>query len=189
MWIAAVAALAAAAISSYNNHQTIKHKNQAAIAGIHAQGERDKQAQGTIAQSLKDLNASSAAHQALARGQAYQGALKSAGVNGQLAGQAGVGGSSAYKSALASAQASTTADTNNLAGLYASTDAPLYQRQDEAFRIGDLGTDLGTIGRKARDDSNESQLKIAGYHNNPWLDFAASALQGYAAASGGGGGR
>lgn len=187
MWIAAVAALAAAAIKAYDNHQTIKHKNQEAIAGIHAQAQRDDQAQGAIQASLKQLQASDAAHQKLARGRAYNQALDQAGTAGHaLAAQPVAGsGSSAYRAAAASATADTQADGRTMADLYAATDAPLYQRQDEAFRIGDLGTDLGTIGRKARDDANETQLKIQGITNNPWMEFAANALQGYAAASGG----
>lgn len=189
MWIAAVAALAAAAIKAYDTHQTIKHKNQEAIAGIHAQGKRQDQANGLIATSLKQLQESTAAHQKLARGQTYNAALANAGAQGhQLAGQAGPGvGSKAYQAAAATATAGTQAQAGQLADLYAATDAPLYQRQDEAFRIGDLGTDLGTIGMKARDDANENRLKIAGITNNPWMEFAANALQGYAAASGRGG--
>lgn len=189
MWIAAVAALAAAAVQSYNTHQTIKHKNQAAAAGIHAQSERARQADGVIAQGLKQLEASNSAKQKLQRGQAYNAALANAQTaGGRLPGQAGVGGSKAYKAALGQAVGDVAADGRTMAGLYAATDAPLYQRQDEAFRIGDLGTDLGTIGRKARDDQGETSLKIQGIHDDPWLTFASQALGAYASASGGGGG-
>lgn len=186
MWFA-VAALAAAALSSYNNHQTIKHKNQQAIAGIHAQGERDKQAQSAIQASLKQLEASDASKQKLARGVAYNQALDQAGAQGhQLAGAPGAGvGSSTYQKAAATANAGAQAESHQLADLYAATDAPLYQRQDEAFKIGDLGTDLGLVGMKARDDANENALKIQGIHNNPWIDFAAAALQGYASSGAG----
>lgn len=191
MWMA-IAALAAAAISAYNTRQTANRQDRQAVAAIRNQRAQQERANSAISSTVSQLEKSRAATAKETAGKKYLAALGRAGVGGQVTGALNGGGSQAYRDAMTTAAANEGNYATGLADLYAATDAPVDQRLGESFAIGDLGTDLGTVGSVARGQAGLDELRYRSIRRNPWLDLTSQALQGYAsgggrAAAGGGG--
>lgn len=185
MWMA-IAALAATAINAYNTNQTVKRQDRQAVAAIRNQRSQQERANGAISATVSQLEKSRAATAKENAGKRYLAALGRAGVGGQVTGALSGGGSQAYRDAMSTAAANEGSYATNLADLYAATDAPVDQRLGESFAIGDLGTELGTIGSISRGQAGIDQLRYNSIRRNPYLDLTAQALQGFAGGGGGG---
>lgn len=188
-WIAAIAALAAAAISTYNTNKTAKRADAAAAQGLRNQRKQQDRANGAIAATAADLEKSKAATAKAAAGKRYLDALGRAGLGGQVTGANRPGGSAAFRQAADEAAANEANYATGMADLYAATDAPNDQRMSEAFSIGDLGTELGTVSSIANGQAGLDDMKVRGVRRNPWLDLTAQALQGYSSAKASSGGQ
>lgn len=189
-WIAAVAALAAAALSSYNTRKTAKKADAAAARGIANQRKQSERGHSAIQGALAKLEASRAANAKAESGKRYLAALGRAGVGGAVTGAQRPNASAAFQSAADEAAANEGSYARNLAGMYGNMDGATDQRMSEAFEIGNLGTDLGTVSSIANGQAGLDNLKVgAASRRNPWLDLTAQALQGYASgrSSAGGG--
>lgn len=190
-WIAAIAMLAAAAVSTYNTQKTAKRADAAAARGLMNQRKQQERANGAIAATTEQLAKSRAANEKAVAGKRYLDALKNAGMGGQVTGANRLGGSAAFRDAANTAAANEANYAGGMADLYASIDAPTNQRLGESFSIGDLGTELGTVASIAGGQAGLDNLKVnRASRRNPWLDMTAQALQGYGAgrAQGAGGG-
>lgn len=144
-----------------------------------------RRADERIAQTVSDLGQSSPADAIAQAREGYQTAIR--GTEGMAAsGQALSGLSEAYDQAARSANTDAAGRTGKVADLLARIDAPINQRQQEGFQVGDLRTNLNVLTRDAGQQDFLAKLKAQGVRRNPWIDAFSAGLQGYASAGGSG---
>jgi hypothetical protein len=67
----------------------------------------------------------------------------------------------------------------------AATDAPLYQRQGEAFDRADVGSFVDYMRRNSAQEDALLRLQLAGIRPNPWASAIAAGLGAYSQSGGG----
>lgn len=177
---AAIAAAAIAAASAVDQNQTMRRQDNATARGIQQNAELQRQANAKVAdvvQKQAQSNAANAEHDQM--GQYLQQLQQAQQLAQQRLARGGLGNAYAQRAAQASANEDSYAA--KLAGLMSAVDAPSLQRQQEAFNFGDLGADVGLLGRLAAGNAYTTQQKVGGIRTNPWLQAANQAAQAYAA--------
>jgi len=174
--------------ASYINTRNTEHKQDAALAQqIRDQGQYQQQADSKVNQEVATLSKSSSAASKQKALDDYTNTLltnkkkTNAGLTQDI-------GSAAFKADQAAAAKGVDQYGAQQAGLMSRIDAPTMQRTQEGYGYGNLGTDLGLIGRDAQGTNFIDSLKLRQIRRNPWLDLASQVAGGAAGAMGGGGG-
>lgn len=176
------------AATVYNQRQTAKRQDNQLASQLRAQAQKQKEADAKTAQLVAQrANSTDADEKAGALAQ-YTQALqqKQAQAAQPLATVGAI--SDAYKQAGSDAALGIANYAGNRANLTASMDAPLLQRQNDAYDENRYKTDIGLIGRRSSGDDYLAQMKLRSIQPNPWINAGAQLLQGYASSMGGGGG-
>lgn len=178
---------AAAGAQHYNTERTARRQDQQAAEGIRQQGRLQRDADARVGQEVESLAASNAADERRQRLEDYMTSLRR---NQSTMGEglAPMIGSDAFREDSARGLADATSQTERTAGLMSRMDAPMMQRQGEAFGYGNLATDIGLIGRRSAGDAFINDLRLRGIRRNPWIDFGSQVAMNSAGAMGGGGG-
>lgn len=162
----------------YNANQQAKKQDRALAEGIRQQSATQRRADQRLGETLGELEQSRPSDAIAQTRQSYEDALRGTASNA-VAGQAISGLSKAYDEATNAGQARASESVANVADALSRIDAAGLQRQNEAFRTGDLGMDLSVLGREAQGIDFLSRMKAQGIRRDPWLDAFAGALQGY----------
>lgn len=181
---AAIAAAVLAGASAVDQNQTMRRQDHDTAAGIRQNMSLQDQANQKIAQAIQQQAQSNPAGVQSSQNDKYLRQLQE---QQQLAQQrlARTGFGAAYDKRAQLAAANEDNYATRLAGLMSAVDAPSLQRQQEGFDFGDLGTDIGVIGRDASGNSYVTGQKVNSIRPNPWLQAAGQAAQAYAASGGG----
>lgn len=181
---AAIAAAAIAGLSAVDQNQTMRRQDRETAAGIRQNMALQEQANQKVARTIQQQAQSNATKARVSQNDKYLQQLQQ---QQQLAQQrlARTGFGDAYDQLARRAAANEDSYATRLAGLMSAVDAPSLQRQQESYNFGDLGTELGMIGRDASGNQYVTQQKVNSVRPNPWLQAAGQAAQAYAAGAGG----
>lgn len=186
-------ALAAAAAGGqyYNTQHTAARQDQAATNAILNQSKIQKQADSAVNDEVAKLQGSNSADEAQTRLDDYMGVLRANRARTENGLTPNVG-STAFQTDAATRATGADEFAAKTAGLMARIDAPQMQRQGEAFSYGNLGTDLGLIGRQSQGQNFIDQLKLNAIRRNAKIDLASGLMSAaggsMAGAAGSGGG-
>ena len=186
-------ALAAAAAGGqyYNTQQTAKRQDNQAALAIRNQSKIQKDADAKVNDEVTRLQGSNSADEAATRLDDYMNVLRANRARTEN-GLAPNVGSTAFQTDASNAATGVNDYAAKTAGLLARIDAPQMQRQGEAFSYGNLGTDLGLIGRQSQGQNFIDQLKLNAIRRNAKIDLASGLMSAaggsMAGAAGGGGG-
>ena len=187
-WWAVGAAVASAVVSQYNAAQTEKKRGRAVAESIATQRKYQDEANARMSKQLAELETSTpddekAALQGDIRKQLRQKqAMALAGLQG-----GGVGSDDAEAYAQ-QAMPVATGYGDFINEQVSGMDAPLYQRQGEAFERADVGALNDFMRRNSAQEDNLLRLRMAGIRDNPWLSMLSQGLSAYSGAKGFGGG-
>lgn len=186
-WVMAGIALASVAVQQYNTQQVARKQDRAAADAIRSQGRLQRQAEDKVNREIATLEASTSADERAKRMDDYVSTLR-ANRSGIQSGLLGAIGGDAFRQDSAAAANDVQAGATDLAGLMSRIDAPAMQRQGEAFGFGNLGTEIGLIGRQSEGQRFLDDLRIRSIRSNPWIDAAAQVGMAYAGSQMGAGG-
>jgi hypothetical protein len=175
----------AAAASAYNTDQTAKHADHVAADGIRRNSALQEDTNKRLNKTISDARKSTPDDERKTAQAQYLQTVRS-----QL-GQANSGlaakGLSSQFDQLAGQEAGQTKDFGDtLSGLMARMDAPVLQRQREGNTYGNLGMDMTRIGSDMSGNDFLTRLRASNVRRNPWIDLAASSINGAASNYGGG---
>lgn len=181
-------AAAIAAASAVDQNQTMRRQDRDAASGIRQNMALQEQANQKIAQTIQQQAQSNPADAMASQNDKYLQQLQQ---QQQLAQQrlARGGLGSAWQAQADRAIGNEMGYANRLAGLMSAVDAPSLQRQQEGFHFGDLGTDIGLIGRDASGNATMAGNKARSRTANPWLREASQGASAWAGALGNAGGQ
>lgn len=185
-WVATAFAVAAALGTAYNTDQTAKRQDQNAARGIQNQAKVQQDANRRILQTVSDAKKSTSDDERRKANENYLQTVRAklGSANQGLAAR----GISKQFDELAGGEAAANDDFGQvLSGLMARMDAPLQQRRNESASYGNLGMDLTRLGSNSSAEDFLTRLRQQSIRRDPWIDFAASAANGYAANYTGGG--
>lgn len=180
---------ASTGLSAYNTSRTAKKQDRILASNIQKQGERQKQANQRLNETLNffqgsgpegyadKLNEQFANSIRMKRGQALEG----------LQGEGDLSDAARKRAAAAEGTALDYGDF--LSGVFSRIDAPAEQRRDENENRLDLGDFLTQIARNSAGDQRVTDMRLRGVQRNPWLDIIAAGMSGAGRgmAAGGGG--
>lgn len=180
----ALAAMAAAAASAYNTNRTAKKADSIAAQGIRKQGENQRRVNQKLQETLKQTAESNSESERKAANDSYINQVQ----NKMAAGTAGLakqGVSQQFDEMAGQAKGQAADYAGTIAGLLSRIDAGAMQRQSEGNLMGDFQFNTGPDASAIQGDAFLNDMALRGVRRNPYIDFAASALNGYA--SGGAG--
>ncbi len=186
-WVGAIIALAAAAASQYNTQQTAKKQDNALAIDLTNQGRKQKEADSKVNAEVAKLQGSTADASRRKSLDDYTQTL----MRGRKNTDAGLTqsiGSGAFQADQAAAVQGVDAYGAHNADLMSRIDAPVMQRQGEAFDYGHLGTDLELVKRQAAGQEFLDKLRYSRIQRNPWIDAAAAGASAYGSSRMGSGG-
>lgn len=175
---AITAVVAAAAIQQYNQAQTAKKQDRAALAGLQEQRKFQEQANARMNQQLQELETSSPEDERNTLQSQIRQQLRAKQAQG-LAGINATGGGDDVTMYAGQAAPTAVEYGDFIGGNVAAIDSPLYQRQKEGFERADVGSKLDTLRRHSAQEDALTRMKIAGIRDNPWLSLLSSGLSAY----------
>lgn len=178
LWAAAAAA-AAAGVSQHNTNRTISRQDREQAAGIQRQSRIQQRADQQVNTEVDALENSTAADERSARMAEYMKTLGAA-RNKTEGGLENDALGDAFSASAQAAKGDLKTKGETTANLMAGVDAAGLQRQGEAFRFGNLATDIGLIGRESAGQQFLTDLRTRSIRRNPYLDATAAGLQGAA---------
>jgi len=171
-------ALGSAGVAEVSNRKTARKRDRIAAAGIRRQSEIEKRAKVNIDDSLKFAEESSTEPFRSELQDKFLQAVRREQALG-LAGTDRVGGvSDEFNERAESGAGRATKFGDQLASLFARIDAPGRQREAENFEFGDLGSNLGILGRESRAERGITERRIGAVKPNIWLNLLSAALGG-----------
>ena len=180
LWVPlAVGALSAGA-QYYNGQRTANRQDNALAEQIRNQSALRQRAGQRIAQTVAETAASTPETDRQGVLQQYIDQLRAHRAAATGAFGMPVGGSQAFQQDAQQAAEGVQGYGDKVASLMARIDAPTLQRQREAFRIGDLGVDLGGIRSAANGQNFLDELRLRSVRRNPWVDAFSQLGMGYA---------
>jgi hypothetical protein len=188
VWPLVVAAIAAAVIQQYNQAKTAKRQDKAAAASIRTQAETQREANKRMNEQLDTLQDSTPADEKATRSSQIRTQLKR-NQSMALAGLNPTGGGEAVTNMVDSAGRQAVDYGGFINESLSGIDAPLLQRQGEAFDRADVEGDLNRLRRNSAQEGNLLRLRQAGIRDNPWLSLLSTGLSAYAGSGGFGGGK
>lgn len=177
--IAALATtLAGTGAGIYNQQRTLNRQDQQAASAIQTQGRVQRQVDSRVDDEVRRLEGSTAADE---RAQALEGYMDTLSRNRRSleGGLAPTIGSDTYRASSAQAAGDVNTYAQRAADLMSRIDAPVMQRQGEAFGYGRLATDIGTLARNAQGESFLDEMRMRAIRKNPLIDAAAGAMTAY----------
>ena len=178
-----VAAVVAALVQGANQAKTARKQDQNAAAGIRAQAELQRQANVRTDKQLDELEVSTPEDEFETRSSQVRKQMRLQ-QSTALAGIQNTGGGEAV-TALAKDAGGQAIDYGNEINKYLSgIDAPLLQRQGEAFGRADVESSLQSLRRDSSQQDYLTRLRHAGIRDNPWLTLLSTGLSAYAGAAG-----
>jgi len=186
-WWAVGAAVASAVVSQYNANKVQKKRNQATVASIEEQAKNQRQAAQAVNQNLDTLTASTPEDEYRGRESAIRNQLRQKQAMA-LAGIQNTGGGEAVTSMADAAKPQAIGYGDDINRWISGIDAPMLQRQGEAFDRQNVENRLNVLRRNSAQEDALLRLKLAGIRENPWLSMLSQGLSAYAGAKGFGGG-
>lgn len=183
----ALAAMAAAAGSAYNTHQTAKKADAVAAEGIRDQSERQRQVNAEVNKTIDEIGAGDAEGARKTAGKQYLDQVQRS-LSQANAGLAQRGLSSEFDARAGGAAAANAQYGADTAGLLARMDAPTLQRQAEGNVMGNTGMDLSRIAGDVQGAQFVNDMKLKGVRRNPYIDLVSGLLSGAASSGMGAGG-
>lgn len=182
-WPLIVAAIAAAALQKANTTRTARRQDEAAAASIRNQAEFQRQANARNSEQLDKLEASGPEDEFATRSSQIRDQLRRK-QSMALAGIQNTGGGDAV-TALGDEASGTAIDYGDFINeSFSGIDAPVLQRQGEAFDRADTESFLNTLRRNSAQEDYLLRLKQAGIRDNPLMSMASTALSAYAGSGG-----
>ena len=187
MWLQLAAAVAAALAQNYNQAQVAKKQNRAAVASIMRQQEEQRRANQAVNENIDQLEKSTPDDEYATRSSQIRNQLRQKQAMA-LAGIQNYGGGDAVTSMADAAKLASTGYGDQIGNWLSGIDAPILQRQGEAFERGDMGSRLDVLRRNSAQEANLLRMRMAGIRENPWLNMLSAGLSAYAGSGVGGGG-
>lgn len=175
---AVVAVVAAAVIQQYNQSQTAKKKDRAALAGLEQQRKFQESANARMNQQLQELEQSTPDDERDTLQSQIRQQMR-AKQSQALAGIQPTGGGEDVSMYAEEAAPTAVGYGDFIGGNIAAIDSPLYQRQKEGFTRADVGSHIDTMRRHSAQEDALTRMKIAGIRDNPWLSLLSTGLSAY----------
>jgi hypothetical protein len=180
-WTAAapwIASALGAGAQAYNTARTTNKQNQAAVEGYLRQKEFEDQARQRFKKQLDELQQSTPDDERRTLSSQIRQQLRTKQALA-LSGIQPTGGSQAVRMYAGEAEPVAVDYGDFIGNTMASIDAPLYQRQGEAYDRADVGNVINTMRRHSAAEDMLTRLRIAGIRPNPGLNMLAAALSAY----------
>ena len=165
-----------------NTRQTARRQDRELALGIRKQGEIGKEAAGRVQKEVTSLAES---NPEVEKAEAIKGFIDTLRSSQDLTSEAlpGIpGASERFAEDVGAAGAGVRARAGGRAELLSKIDAPIRQRQREAFGRGRLGVDIGELGERSSAEDFLARLRASEQRNNPLIDIGADILGGVATA-------
>lgn len=185
-WFAVGAAVASMVVSQYNANKTAKKQDKAAAASFETQSKIQREANVRQMAQLDDLAKSDPTDEKSQRSSDIRAQLRKNQAMA-LAGMNPTGGGQAVQDAIAGAGSEATGYGDFINESLSGIDAPIMQRQGEAFQAGDVESQLNRLRRNSSQEDNLLRLRQAGIRPSPLLNMISTGLSAYAGAKGFGG--
>ena len=181
VWPVVIAAIASAVIQQYNQARTARRQDKAAAESIRTQAEFQRESNKRMDEQLDTLQESTPEDEKATRGSQIRKQLKRNQAMA-LAGLNPTGGGDAVTSMVESAGGTAVDYGDFINESLSGIDAPLLQRQGEAFSRADVEGHLNRLRRNSAQESNILRLRQAGIRDNPWLSLLSTGLSAYGVA-------
>lgn len=172
---AVTAIVASVVIQQYNQSQTAKKQNKAAMAGLAEQRKFQEQANARANQELDKLSKSTPDDEYDTRSSQIREQLRRKNQMA-MAGLQATGGGDAVTSMVNAAKPTATAYGDTINKYLSGIDAPLLQRQGEAFSRADMNSFINVMRRNSAQEAALTNAKIASIRDNPWLSMISKGL-------------
>lgn len=185
------ATIAGQLTSAYAQNQVLKKQNDAAAAGIIAQGNLQKNAESQVAGTTKTIANETPQATSAAQLASFQKALSQETPNSNAADPSVPGASKAFKAEQGVATGDASKYVNAIAGSAATTEGTQLERVQEGQQLGNQASSLGLLAGQSQEQSYLTKLQIQSQQANPWLTALSTGLKAYGAVgsfTGGGGG-
>lgn len=150
-----------------------------------ALGQKRSKADARVDEEVSQVENSRSGDERAERMEQYMQMLRR-GKSGVQAGLTPEFGSQTFRADSQQAANDALAYATDQADLTARIDAPLLQRQGEAFGYGRLATDIDQIGREVAGQRFVDELRMRGIRRRPGVDLVAGGLAGAGTAMAGG---
>jgi hypothetical protein len=187
LWVPLVLSAVGTAASVANTRSVARGQDRQAAAGIRKQAENQRAINERVNQSIQQTAQAKPEETRSAVTDGYLQQVMNAQAKARTGIQSDPGLSSAYNAATGVAGNQMQGEAANTASLFGRMDAPGVQRQQEGFRLGNLGMDLDVQRGNVGGDEYLNRLRMMGVQRNPWLDAAAGLASGAAAGMSSGG--
>lgn len=178
IWVPLVAAALGTGISVYNTNKTAERQDDAAAAGLRRQGKIQEEADRKVDEGLGELARSSMAEAREERlGQFMDQLLRNRGKGTGDEAAAAIGGD-AFKRSSAESLGRADAAAQRTAGLLATADSAILQREKEGQGYGRLATSVNDVARRSRGQAFIDDLRARAIRRNAGLDVAAGLVSG-----------
>lgn len=185
-WLSVGAAIASAVFSNYNAQQVAKKQNRAATASIMAQEALSRKASQEVNKNIDELEKSTPEDEFQGRAGDIRAQLRAKQAMA-LAGLPDANWSDAYKSMAGAAAPTAIGYGDDINTWLSGIDAPMLQRQGEAFSRADVESALRGLRRDSAAENTLLNMRLANIRRNPWLDMLSTGLSAYAGTKGFGG--
>lgn len=162
----------------------LNKQNSIAAQNILQQGQLNKQAEGDVGTTIKQIAAANPTSQTAKVSEAEDQAL-AAGAQASAAAQPNTpGASKEFKAAQAGATNTAQDYIGNIKQGIAGTQAPALQRIGESQQIAGTAANLGLLGQQSQRENYVSNVQEQSVQQNPWLTDVGTLMQGVGAGMG-----
>jgi hypothetical protein len=170
-------AVASAGVTAYNQRQTAKKQDRAALEGLKRQRGFEQESMRNIMDQVNRLEGSSPEEELASRSSLIRDHLRRKQANAVGILQA-TGGGDAVSQAVEDATGGTIDYGDFITNALAGVDAPLMQRQGEDFDRADVSSLVNFMRRNSAAEDALTRMQIAGIRPNLGLQMLAAGLQG-----------
>lgn len=175
------ATVAGQLVGAYAQNQVLKKQNDAAAAGIIAQGNLQKNAESQVSGTTKTIANETPQATSAAQLASFQKALAQETPNSNAADPSVPGASKAFKAEQGVATGDASKYVNAIAGSAATTEGTQLERVQEGQQLGNQASSLGLLSQQSNEQSYLTKLQIQSQQANPWLTALSTGLKAYGA--------
>ena len=165
IWPAIIAAVAAAAVSGYNQYNTARKQDRIAAQGIAEQAKLQREANTRLNKQLDELETSTPDDEYASRSSQIRNQLRRKQAIG-LAGIQNTGGGDAVTTMAEAGRGKAVDYGDFINEAVSGIDAPALQRQGERFMFADTESGLNFLRRNSAQQDAMTRLRMAGVREN-----------------------
>lgn len=178
-----LASLVAGQVGQAAQASQLRKQDDAAAAGIIAQGKLQKQGENDVAGVTAKIAGETPQAQSAAQLASFQKALAQSAPTSSSTEPSVPGSSKAYKAEQAKAGGDASQYVGAIAKSAATTEGTQLERVQEGQQLGSTASDLGLLSQKSGEQAYLTKLQIASQQANPWLSAISKGLAAYGTAS------